>query len=100
MLERHALHVALPASALNVFATHCPHAPPSGPVHPALHRQAPTATLPGSESEFSGHSAQAEDHTFTSQRESGRSNLFTKYTYLPVIGSVHLIFIVVDGKYD
>ena len=67
-LAGHGVHVALPASALNVPATHCPHAPPSGPVHPALHRQAPAATLPGSESEFSGHSAHAEDHTSTSQR--------------------------------
>ena len=47
-----------PAASLYLPATHASHAPPSGPVYPALHMQAVEAVLAAGESDSEGHSVQ------------------------------------------
>jgi len=54
--------------------------------YPGAHSQSSTATLPGSEIEFAGHSEQAEENTSTSHRVNGSPLVMTKYTYRPEIG--------------
>ena len=55
---RHSSHSSLPAAALCLPAAHAEHAPPLGPVKPALHVQAMAAALPAGELELLGHSMQ------------------------------------------
>jgi hypothetical protein len=53
------LHVALPDTVLYVPAAHAAHAPPSGPVYPALHVQALIAALCPRVFVFTGHCTHA-----------------------------------------
>jgi hypothetical protein len=45
---------------LYVPPKHCVHVPPSGPLHPALHKHAVRAVLPAGEIEFAGQPKQPE----------------------------------------
>ena len=51
------VHSSLPVPALNLPATHSTHAPPSGPVEPALQTHAIAAVLAVGEAELSGHAS-------------------------------------------
>ena len=51
----HAVQLALPSTAENVFAAHGAHGPPCCPKKPSRHRQFVAATLALSEVEFSAH---------------------------------------------
>lgn len=57
VLDSQLVHGADPARALYFPGTHNAHAPPLGPVVPALHAQAVAAALPAAELEFVGHGA-------------------------------------------
>jgi hypothetical protein len=50
----HGEHEAMPAASLCVPAPHDTHAPPLGPVYPALHKHAWISTLPAGEEELQG----------------------------------------------
>jgi len=62
-MSAHAVQEPGPTSGLNVPGGQAVQSTPPGPVYPGLHWQAPTPTLSGSDTEFAGHSAHAEDHT-------------------------------------
>jgi len=49
------VHASLPLPALNLPAAQSTHAPPSGPVEPALQTHAVAAALPAREAELAGH---------------------------------------------
>ena len=56
----HVVHAALPIVFLNEPAPHCVHAPPFGPVNPALHEQLLESVLPIALMAFTGQLAHEE----------------------------------------
>jgi len=54
--------------------------------YPGAHSQSSTATLPATDTEFAGHSAQSDEYTSTSQSDIYSSLGIMKYTYRPEIG--------------
>ena len=55
----HVTHPPSPLPSLYLPAAHASHAPPSGPVKPAMHLHSVTLALPSPETEFDGHAAHA-----------------------------------------